>query len=159
MFWLPRLWNAKLTAAPPPCPPASLDCSKAGAGLKPFVPQLQTTFVKCLSDPQKEARLLLALVLRFRNVGPVSGIRQQLLLCSTRMHPLLLPTQAAAPGPSGILSCPVQVRQRAALNLGELTRMSMRADQLVAGGQAALSRVCTTARMCGRHGVQLHAEA
>ena len=27
----------------------------------------------------------------------------------------------------------LQVRQRAALNLGELTRMSMRADQLVAG--------------------------
>ncbi|KAI3427088.1 hypothetical protein D9Q98_007027 [Chlorella vulgaris] len=51
--------------------------SKAGAGLKPFVPQLQTTFVKCLSDPQRE------------------------------------------------------VRQRAAHNLGDLARLSMRVDQLV----------------------------
>jgi hypothetical protein len=49
---------------------------KAGAGLKPFVPQLQTTFVKCLSD--------------------------------------------AAPA----------VRTAAAENLGELTRLSARVDQL-----------------------------
>ncbi|RMZ52547.1 hypothetical protein APUTEX25_003690 [Auxenochlorella protothecoides] len=29
--------------------------AKAGAGLKPFVPQLQTTFVKCLLDPEPRA--------------------------------------------------------------------------------------------------------
>ena len=50
--------------------------AKAGAGLKPFVPQLQTTFLKCLSD--------------------------------------------AAPA----------VRTAAAANLGELTRLSARLDQL-----------------------------
>lgn len=50
--------------------------AKAGAGLKPFVPQLQTTFLKCLSD--------------------------------------------TAPG----------VRSAAAANLGELTRLSARLDQL-----------------------------
>lgn len=30
--------------------------AKAGAGLKPFVPQLQTTFVKCLLDPEPRVR-------------------------------------------------------------------------------------------------------
>lgn len=49
---------------------------KAGAGLKPFVPQLQTTFLKCLTDPL-----------------PIT-------------------------------------RQRAADNLGQLTKMSARVDQL-----------------------------
>lgn len=31
--------------------------NKAGAGLKPFVPQLQTTFLKCLPDAAEEIRL------------------------------------------------------------------------------------------------------
>ncbi|KAL6756479.1 armadillo-type protein, partial [Haematococcus lacustris] len=57
--------------------------AKAGTGLKPFVPQLQTTFLKCLADPADA------------------------------------------------------VRQRAARNLGELVRLSPRADQLA--GELATS--------------------
>ena len=29
---------------------------KAGLGLKPFVPQLQTSFLKCLLDPVRQTR-------------------------------------------------------------------------------------------------------
>lgn len=47
---------------PPPVKAAILRAlgeviGKAGAGLKPFVPQLQTTFLKCLPDPAEEIRL------------------------------------------------------------------------------------------------------
>jgi hypothetical protein len=57
--------------------------ARAGAALRPFVPQLQTTFVKCLADPAQA------------------------------------------------------VRQKAAHNLGELTRMAPRLDQLVSDLAAA----------------------
>lgn len=44
-------------------------------------------------------------------------------------------------------ACPLQVRQRAALNLGDLTRMSMRADQLVSG-KLLRSFVCCVGVRC-----------
>ncbi|KAG1666477.1 hypothetical protein FOA52_004859 [Chlamydomonas sp. UWO 241] len=42
---------------------------KAGVGLKPFVPQLQTTFLKCLNDPEVYVRLRAA-----ANLGQLSRI-------------------------------------------------------------------------------------
>ena len=154
LSWLKGLASGALPtcpSAPPPCgaPPSLPPCSKAGAGLKPFVLQLQTTFVKCLSDPQKEARdhgglasflpaflpfLLPALPFETSLPGCLWGSRAPLAL----LWPLLsaLNSAPAERNPSSFLppctAC-LQVRQKAAANLGELARMSMRADQLVSG--------------------------
>ncbi len=83
---------------------------KAGPGLKPFVPQLQTTFLKCLSD-------------QVRPRPPASCFR--LNLCTLARHAYM---QTA--GLSRSVLQARQVRQSAARNLGELTKMSMRVDQL-----------------------------
>lgn len=115
------------------------------------MPQLQTTFVKCLSDPQKEvgghpggrkggapyptrAALLPPQHMpqactQLLDKGPClhsgNGDRVQ-----GSPHPRPSPLPAACPF---LPPLPAQVRQRAATNLGELTRLSMRADQLVSG--------------------------
>lgn len=47
--------------------------AKAGLGLKPFVPQLQTTFVKCLLDPEPRVRELAA-----SNLGGLSVLSPRL---------------------------------------------------------------------------------
>lgn len=39
--------------------------AKAGLGLKPFVPQLQTTFLKCLADPAGAQEMLFYLCLEY----------------------------------------------------------------------------------------------
>jgi HEAT repeat protein len=46
---------------------------KAGLALRPFIPQLQTTFVKCLPDPAREVRLQGA-----RNLGSLSKMAPRL---------------------------------------------------------------------------------
>jgi hypothetical protein len=51
--------------------------SKAGVGLKPFVPQLQTTFLKCLPDPVEDVRMAAA-----HNLGALAS------LMSTRVDQL-----------------------------------------------------------------------
>jgi hypothetical protein len=51
--------------------------AKGGVGLKPFVPQLQTTFIKALSDPSTQARDCAASAMR------------QLMPLSTRVDPLV----------------------------------------------------------------------
>ena len=65
---------------------AGLLLGKGGASLKPFVPQLQTTFVKALSDPGSAVRA--------RGLSALS----QLMALSTRVDPLIaeLVTGAAA---------------------------------------------------------------
>src|SRR5690606_1352135 len=59
---------------------------KGGAALRPFVPQLQTTFVKALSDPTKQVRQ--------RGVKALG----MLMTLSTRVDPLIteLSTQASS---------------------------------------------------------------
>ena len=83
---------------------------KAGPGLKPFVPQLQTTFLKCLSD--------------------------QVIFCPPAIccsPTLSTPSKHMCLQTAGLSRNVLQarqVRQSAARNLGELTKMSMRVDQL-----------------------------
>jgi hypothetical protein len=75
--------------------------SKGGASLKPFVPQLQTTFVKALSDPGSAVRQ--------RGLSALS----QLMSLSTRVDPLVaeLSTSASVPGtPAAVRSAMLQVR-------------------------------------------------
>lgn len=72
---------------------------KAGAGLKPFVPQLQTTFLKCLTDASEV------------------------------------------------------VRERAAKDLGELSRMSARVDQLASDLASSARAAEPLVRGGGRGGV------
>ena len=94
--------------------------AKAGPGLKPFVPQLQTTFLKCLAD-QVQAVLNLASSdskeIFCPNLNRAWGSRPSHLPISG-MQIAGFPAQARP------------VRQSAAVNLGELTKMSMRVDQL-----------------------------
>ena len=54
-----------------PCVP-----SQVGAMLKPFLPQLQTTFIKALNDPNREVRVRAASAL------------QKLIKLHTRVDPL-----------------------------------------------------------------------
>ena len=50
--------------------------SQVGAMLKPFLPQLQTTFIKALNDPNREVRMCAAKAL------------QKLIKLHTRVDPL-----------------------------------------------------------------------
>ena len=100
--------------------------AKAGLALKPFVPQLQTSFLKCLNDEVRPMDPL----------GTVSGQR-------SAAH-VDLAAVIAASDCSGWRSCSgahlaptasmqaLAVRKRAAENLGALSVMSPRVDALAA---------------------------
>lgn len=75
--------------------------SKGGAALKPFLPQLQTTFVKCLSDAARTVRLVPPLMVCADSLS----LQQDMLL-----H--------------------LQVRMRAAHALGLLMQLQTRLDPL-----------------------------
>jgi hypothetical protein len=96
---------------------------KAGTGLKPFVPQLQTTFMKCLGDqvmpalPVNQMSAFMPLFAVCAMLGPVAALATE--------HPDLCP---GGDCPAGVQAR--QVRQSAAQNLGEVTKMSLRVDQL-----------------------------
>ncbi|KAL6771130.1 hypothetical protein ACKKBF_B34035 [Auxenochlorella protothecoides x Auxenochlorella symbiontica] len=64
--------------------------AKAGAGLKPFVPQLQTTFVKCLLDPEPRVRSLAA-----ADLGALTRLSPRL---DALLADLAASARAAAPG-------------------------------------------------------------
>ena len=69
LFWLPRKQDVNQLYRP--CVP-----SQVGAMLKPFLPQLQTTFIKALNDPNREVRVRAASAL------------QKLIKLHTRVDPL-----------------------------------------------------------------------
>ncbi|EDO39308.1 predicted protein [Nematostella vectensis] len=70
-------WNVKVAVLQT----LGLLLGKVGAMLKPFLPQLQTTFIKALNDPNKTVRLQAAAAL------------QQLVVLHTRVDPLFTELQ------------------------------------------------------------------
>lgn len=90
--------------------------SKGGLALKPFLPQLQTTFVKCLQDNNR----LVLLSFRFA-------------VCSIVLPPLTQNLNNRS------------VRTRAASALGKLSALSMRVDPLVSDLLSMLQVVLTSA--------------
>jgi hypothetical protein len=82
---------------------------KGGAALKPFLPQLQTTFVKCLHDSARTVRRRLCFALRVASVYRCACVR-----ASAVTFPAV----------------PSQVRMRAANALGLLMQLQTRLDPL-----------------------------